>query len=416
MHCYTSLTGAEEWGSDGCNSCPEQRNKVMNTNYVETYINGLRCGFTTGSAAAAAAKAAACMLLSGESFGQVDLKTPKGLLLRLDLEEITQTMEMVSCAVRKDAGDDPDVTNGALIYADVAKIPEKEVRISGGTGIGKVTKPGLDQPVGEYAINSTPRRMITEELQRVAERYKYSGGFFVRIRIPDGVRLAEKTFNPKLGIVGGISVLGTSGIVEPMSEDALLATIRIEINMRRELGWEIIPMAPGNYGRDFMKSSYGFELNTAVECSNYVGDALTMAAEMGFHKMLFTGHLGKLIKVAGGVMNTHSRYGDRRMEIICGIAAEHGASENLLKEISACVATDEAVRLLQEAGICDAVMQDAAERIQKHCMAKAGAIGNLNVEVVIFNNVSGELAVTKDARAYMDTLKKIIIDRPIQEV
>jgi cobalt-precorrin-5B (C1)-methyltransferase len=387
--------------------------------YIEKDGKALRFGYTTGSCAAAAAKAAACMLLTDKTVDHVILDTPKGFRLELEILEIHREAAgrsegygghgagmagdtAVTCAVRKDAGDDPDVTDGALVFARVEKSAVPGIRIDGGEGVGRVTKPGLDQPVGAAAINSVPRRMIEKELQDTAAQQGYTGGFNVLISIPDGERLAEKTFNPKLGITGGISVLGTSGIVEPMSEDAILDTIRVEVNMRRASDWTVLPMAPGNYGRDFMKKAYGFELDRAVECSNYVGDAIDMAVQAGFRKLLFVGHLGKLIKVAGGVMNTHSKYGDRRMEILSGIAAEHGAGSALRERILACVATDDAVRILKEEGLAEAVLADAAERAAANCDARArGSGGSMHTEVITFSNVYGELGRTAGAEQYI---------------
>ena len=189
----------------------------------------LRLGYTTGSCAAAAAKAAAWMLLTGREKTSVTLHTPKGMDLSLSVEDIHREEGAVSCAIVKDGGDDPDITAGALIYARVSRIPERDVLIDGGFGVGRVTKPGLDQKPGQAAINSVPRRMIRENLMEVAAALDYRGGFRVEISVPLGEILAKKTFNPRLGIVGGISILGTTGIVEPMSEQALLDTIRVEL-------------------------------------------------------------------------------------------------------------------------------------------------------------------------------------------
>ena len=189
---------------------------------MEEYIvkdgKKLRLGYTTGSCAAAAAKAAAWMLLTGRKKETIDLLTPKGISLKLDVLSITQTPQEVSCAIRKDSGDDPDATRDTLIFASVRKTDAPGIVIDGGTGVGRVTKRGLDQPVGAAAINSVPRQMIEENVQQVCRLCDYSGGICVVISVPDGEMLAKKTFNPRLGIVGGISILGTTGIVEPMSE------------------------------------------------------------------------------------------------------------------------------------------------------------------------------------------------------
>lgn len=184
------------------------------------------------------------------------------------------------------------------------------INIDGGDGVGRVTKPGLDQPVGNAAINHVPREMIEKEVREVCELLDFKGTLDITISVPKGNELAERTFNPRLGIVGGISILGTSGIVEPMSSQALIDTIRVELRQRYSLGYDYVAVAPGNYGLDFMKESYGYDLDRSVKCSNFIGETIDMAADMGFKRMLLTGHIGKLIKVAGGIMNTHSREAD----------------------------------------------------------------------------------------------------------
>ena len=274
----------------------------------------MRYGFTTGSCAAAAAKAAAYMLLSGRQKNTITIETPKGIPYTAEILEITRGEKAVQCAVRKDGGDDPDITSGALIYAEVSltdhtrtQVTDMRIHIDGGIGVGRVTKPGLDQPVGNAAINHVPREMIAKEVLEVCDLMDYKGNLQVIISVPEGEAIAKQTFNPRLGIVGGISILGTSGIVEPMSNQALLDTIRVELNQRRAEGFDYIAVAPGNYGLDFMKKAYGYDLDKSVKCSNFIGVTIDMAVECGFTRMLLTGHIGKLIKVAGGIMNTHSK-------------------------------------------------------------------------------------------------------------
>jgi len=373
----------------------------------------LRCGYTTGSCAAGAAKAAAYMLVSGEEVHHVRLMTPKGFELLLEVEEITRAPKSVSCAVRKDSGDDPDITNGTLVFAEVSRRDEPGVVIDGGIGVGRVTKPGLDQPVGNAAINSTPRRMIAQAVLEAAAADRTPGGFSVVISIPEGERLAEQTFNPKLGIVGGISVLGTTGIVEPMSDDALKATIDVEISVRKEEGFPILPVAPGNYGQAFMMETYGFPLPVSVASSNFIAYTIRKAAEAGFDKLLFVGHIGKLVKVAGGVENTHSKYGDRRMEIMTAIARDHrNMAELPADRLMDCVSTDEAVRILRDVDehFAGTVLADMTERVRKQMEAWSG--GRLSVEVVMFSNVYGELGRTGKAAEYMETLKTFFAANP----
>ena len=260
----------------------------------------MRYGFTTGSCAAAAAKAAAYMLLTGRKKTEITIETPKGIMFPAKIVDIEAAETKVRCAVVKDGGDDPDVTTGAQIVAEVAfsgsdAVIDTEVQpqiiIDGGPGVGRVTKPGLDQPVGNAAINHVPREMIEREVLEVCRLADYSGRLHVIISVPGGEKIAEQTFNPRLGIVGGISILGTSGVVEPMSNQALLDTIRVELNQRKALGYDYVAVAPGNYGLDFMKAAYGYDLDRSVKCSNFIGDTIDMAAELGFKKMLLTGHI-----------------------------------------------------------------------------------------------------------------------------
>ena len=246
----------------------------------------MRQGFTTGSCAAAAAKAAAYMLLTGKRKETITIETPKGILYEAEIKDVSKSETKVSCGVEKDGGDDPDVTTGLLIYASVSYAAEKGVFIDGGNGVGQVTKPGLDQPVGNAAINHVPREMITKEVLDVCEAVDYQGGLFVEISAPGGEQVAEKTFNPRLGIVGGISILGTSGVVEPMSTQAILDTIRVELSQRKALGYDYVAITPGNYGQDFIRKTYGYDLDKSVKCSNFIGQTIDMAVELGFQKLL----------------------------------------------------------------------------------------------------------------------------------
>lgn len=371
----------------------------------------MRYGFTTGSCAAAAAKAAAYMLLSGRQKNTITIETPKGIPYTADVLEITRGEKAVQCAVRKDGGDDPDITSGALIYAEVSltdhtrmQATDTRIHIDGGIGVGRVTKPGLDQPVGNAAINHVPREMIAKEVLEVCDLMDYKGNLQVIISVPEGEAIAKQTFNPRLGIVGGISILGTSGIVELMSNQALLDTIRVELNQRRAEGFDYIAVAPGNYGLDFMKKAYGYDLDKSVKCSNFIGVTIDMAVECGFTRMLLTGHIGKLIKVAGGIMNTHSKEADCRMELLSAFAIHEGAGADVAAKILDCVATEEAVRLLREAGKQQEVMDYAMERIMFYLNKRAG--GRMQIDCIMYDNTFGELAKSKEADRWFTLLER----------
>lgn len=369
----------------------------------------LRYGYTTGSCAAAASKAAAAMLLSGKEISYVELHTPKGIDLRLEVLDISREDNAVSCAIQKDGGDDPDVTNGILIYAKVSREPadEAQIIIDGGIGVGRVTKPGLEQPVGAAAINKVPRQMIRENLEAVCEQYHYHGKLSVVISIPSGVELAAKTFNPRLGIVGGISVLGTSGIVEPMSEQALIDTIRVEMRQKLANGMEYLLVVPGNYGIDFLDQyGHGLQLEDAVKCSNFVGEALDAAVEFGAKGVLLVGHIGKFIKLAGGIMNTHSHNADARMELLTVHAALLGAPVELLQKMMECVTTDDALKYLKEADLMEPVMERIMEKMEFYVNQRAQH--QLELGVITFSNVFGILGQTKNVP---DLVKKIGRDK-----
>ena len=369
----------------------------------------LRLGYTTGSCAAAASKAAATMILTGRRLEGIKLLTPKGIELELNVEDITIEYDdstgepvLVRCAIRKDSGDDPDVTNGALVYSQVTLTDLKgEVDIDGGYGVGRVTKPGLDQPVGNAAINSVPRKMITENLQEVARELSFGGGFKVVISIPLGEELARKTFNPRLGIEGGISVIGTTGIVEPMSERALIDTIKVELKQKKELGYEYVLLTPGNYGSDFIRDGIGIDPEIAVQTSNFIGDSIDMCVQLGFKGALLIGHIGKLVKIAGNMLNTHSKYGDCRMEILGSAAAVYGVKPETAKYILGCAACAEAVRVMREEGIDEEALQLVSDRIEHNLdnrAFKACAIGqSFEIGAIMFSKEYGILGKTEQA-------------------
>ncbi len=316
--------------------------------YIYRGAQKLRCGYTTGSCAAAAAKAAAQMLLTGKAVPTVTIMTPKGIRLYLEVNETIITDNSASCCIIKDSGDDPDITNGIRVYAKVCRSAENT--IIGGIGIGRITKAGLDQPVGEAAINSVPRKMILQAVSEAAEEHDYRGGFRIEISIPEGEAIAHKTFNPRMGIEGGISVIGTTGIVEPMSNSALVETIRVEAKIRKAAGDRYLLVNLGNYSGSFVEEGLGLSLDRSVQCSNFIGDAVDIAAELGFDGILIVGHIGKMVKVGAGIMNTHSSMADGRMETIitCGVLA--GIDSGILKRVADCVTVDAALDIILEAG------------------------------------------------------------------
>lgn len=372
---------------------------MANTSIVWKNQTKLRTGYTTGSCAAAAAKAATHMLVSGEVAGEVSLVTPAGIRLYLEVEDIVKENNYVSCAIRKDSGDDPDVTNGILVYARVTfaqdDVVKSKVLLEAGEGIGRVTQKGLEQSIGDPAINLVPRQMIREAVEEELRKAGEKRTAIVRIWVPGGEEIAKKTFNPKLGIEGGISILGTTGIVEPMSEKALTDTIFVEMKVRRENGMDYCYVVPGNYGSDFLHDTLGYQEDAAVKCSNYVGEVIDDAVRLQMKGILLVGHIGKFIKLAAGIMNTHSRQADGRMEILAAHAAMAGGSRELIRQLMECITTTAALELLEKEGIQKEVMSTVMIKIEEHLKHRAG--DGLEIGAVMFSKEMGILGKTSDA-------------------
>lgn len=355
----------------------------------------LRCGYTTGSCATAAAKAAVTMLLTNERIDSVLIDTPKGIILNLEPLDVEITQDYTSCAIQKDSGDDPDDTNGVLVYAKAEKTSVDGILIEGGIGVGRVTKPGLACAVGGPAINPTPSRMIKEEVEKVLQKTAYNGGVKITISIPAGVEIAKKTFNPRLGIVGGLSVLGTSGIVEPMSEKALVETMYVEIRAQKARGNKNLLVFFGNYGEDFTRDEMQLDLEGHITCSNFVGELLDYAVFCGFETLLLIGHSGKLVKIAQGVMNTHSKYADCRTELFALEAMFQGASVEVGKQIYGCLTTDEVTKILKQENIFEPVMNKVTEKIDFYMQHRVH--GKIKTAALMFSNVYGILGKTRYA-------------------
>ena len=359
--------------------------------YVQHGTEKKRCGYTTGSCAAAAAKASAMMLFLGKELESVVLPTPGGITLHLVPVDKEVTREYAKCGIVKDSGDDPDITNGITVFAKVSRI-ESGIQIKGGCGIGKVTRKGLDQPVGSDAINSTPRKMIEEILRQLMEEEEYHGGLLVELSIPQGEKKKKKTFNPRLGIAGGLSVIGTTGIIEPMSTRALVDTIRLEVNVLKEQGRSYLLVTPGNYGKTFLCEEMPEIAEESVLCSNYIGETLEIAMELGFKGVLLVGHIGKLVKLGAGIMNTHSSNADGRMEVLmaCGIRA--GMENAVLKKMADCVTVDEALFQVCNHPLYEALKSCLMERVEYYLQYKVKDM--LQIGAVIFSHQFGVIGKT----------------------
>lgn len=370
--------------------------------YVSKGSKKLRCGFTTGTCAAAASAGAARMLLSGKVIENITVITPSGNSVTVGLTDIKKENDYVSCAVQKDSGDDPDVTDKILVYSTVS-YEKSGITVDGGEGVGRVTKKGLKQQIGEAAINPVPRKMIEEQLKTAASDYSYDGGLKAVISVPMGIQIAKKTFNPRLGIEGGISILGTTGIVEPMSEQALIDTISVELDVRKAQNEEFIIVTPGNYGQDFLRDNLGIAVDKCVKCSNFIGDTIDMCIEKGFKSMLLVGHIGKLSKLGCTIYNTHSRYADGRMEAFALCAALCGAEREVLENILGCITTDAALEILKKECIFDETIKMLEKRIDRSL--KLRAKGSIEIGMITFSEEYGILCKTENADNMLEKLK-----------
>ena len=366
--------------------------------YVRSGTKLLRCGYTTGTCAALAAAGAVRLLLTGEVPASLSLMTPRGWDVEVEPALCRMEGDAALCAVKKDAGDDPDVTDGLLVFAAVRKTAGG-IEIDGGAGVGRVTKPGLDQPVGAAAINSVPRQMIRAAAEKLCAACGYRGGLRIVISAPGGEELAKKTFNPRLGIVGGISILGSSGIVEPMSERAIVETTALEIRQAAANGEGRLLLLPGNYGMEYLREKLP-ELSAIprAKCSNYIGEAIDAAQTEGFREVLLIGHIGKLVKLAGGIMNTHSKTADCRRELFVCHAALCGADRAVCRRLMAEVSTEGCIAVLDRAGLREPVMQSLLGAVQEALTRRAG---DMRIGALLFSHETGLLGLTEGAEALL---------------
>lgn len=370
--------------------------------YVTAGGKRLRCGYTTGTCAALAAAGAVRLLLTGRPPDLVAIDTPKGWRVEVSLTQPQLGEDWAQCAVIKDGGDDIDATHGLPIVARVARQDGDAITILGGQGVGRVTRPGLDQPVGEWAINRVPRQMITQAVDRERKALGCTDGFLVTISVPGGEEAAQRTFNPHLGIEGGISILGTSGIVEPMSVQAIVETTALELRQAAAGGARQLVLTPGNYGMEFLARG-GVALPAevpVVRCSNFIGEALDGAGAEGFSAVLLVGHIGKLVKLAGGIMNTHSRWADGRAELFCAHAALCGADRDTAQALMDSATADQCLSVLERAGLREPVMDSLLEAVQRHLERRAAE--QFSVGAVLFSNQYGLLGMTRGAKEILE--------------
>lgn len=429
-----------------------------------TRCGNMKSGITTGTCAAAAAAAAMHYVLTGEIFREVKVSLPGGGFLFVPV--FKENGNAFYCI--KDAGDDPDVTDKAKVKAsvvlptfsnhpdgketdsnqyDISGDPDLSLKkyfyderypwlyITGGTGVGIVTKSGLEQDIGYPAINKVPRDMIfssafkelcsysaddftrdippcierglgfdscTESMQCLdhdvkdnsqclpsesASEFVVTHGFLIIISVENGEEIAKKTFNPRLGIEGGISILGTTGIVEPMSEKAIVKSIEAEMRVALAEGDGNLFAAPGNYGERYIRENHIIE-SPIILCSNYIGDTIDLAVHLNAQSLTIAGNCGKLCKLAAGIMNTHSKIADGRFEVFAANAALSGASQDCIKELKSCITTDEMLSILTNFGLREKVVDNMMAAIKEHVTYRAGA---LPTHVIMYSEKYGLL-------------------------
>ncbi|WP_342243878.1 cobalt-precorrin-5B (C(1))-methyltransferase [Pseudomonas sp. OTU5201] len=311
----------------------------------------LRSGYTTGSCATATSLAAARLLLGGVAADAVEIVLPKGQQVLMRLEFCRLIEGGAEAGTLKDAGDDPDVTHGALIYAQVRLATEPGVRFHAGPGVGTVTKPGLTLAVGEPAINPVPRQMMIEHLTRLACDHGFAGGFEVTLCVEGGEALALKTMNPRLGILGGLSILGTTGIVRPFSCSAYIASIHQGIDVARANGFTHLAACTGNASEDTMRRRYHMNDTALIEMGDFAGAVLKHLRKAPVEKLSLCGGFGKISKLAAGHMDLHSRNSSIDLPLLAQWAAELGASAELQAAMCGANTSQLALVMAHDAGI-----------------------------------------------------------------
>jgi cobalt-precorrin-5B (C1)-methyltransferase len=339
----------------------------------------LKYGITTGACAAAAAKAALIALLT-DPVERVVIPTPIGIRIEIPVKESKRLSDDAAIAtVVKDAGDDIDTTDKIEISATVWLTNNGEVTLKSGEGIGKVTKPGLAVPVGESAINPMPRKMIFEAVNEALPRGK---GAKVVIAIPGGENVAKKTLNAKLGVVGGISVLGTTGVVKPLSMEACRRSLVPQIDVAIAKGYTQIFMVPGNIGEKITKQLFKAPDEAIIQTGDFMGYMLDKAVEKGVKEIILLGHPGKLVKLAAGIFNTHHEMGDARAEVIAAYAGAVGANAETIKLILKSNTTEEAAALLKQANLSRATFNGIAEKVKSRVVERIKEKAKVSVIIV----------------------------------
>lgn len=388
-----------------CSIWPEMEEGIeLHQNLIlEKEGKQVRMGYTTGSCAAGAAKAAAKMLITGEVVKEIEIDTPAGIPLCLSVEKAERGTDFARCCIVKDGGDDPDVTTGLEIFAEARFSDREGILISTGEGIGIVTKRGLKVEVGQPAINPEPRKMILKEVSEIQ-----SDGISLFFSVPKGRECAEKTLNARLGIEGGISILGTSGIVMPMSEEAWKESIYLELKMKKVAGMQSLCFVFGNDGESFAQKELGIAKEKIIKISNFVGFLLDCAVNLELKSVLLAGHMGKLVKVAAGNFHTHSKMSDARMETLCAYAALEGAKKETLEQIYTSVTTDAVQEILIRENLTG-VNEKIVNQAELRCLQRVRQ--QLKTGCVLFGQSGKKLAQSRQAEKILKEIQEEQIEK-----
>lgn len=395
------------------------RDKMQSQPCVYKNQQELRRGFTTGTCSAVAAIACCYDLLMGIEKKSIAIDTPKGVTLDVEVEKVCSLVHGCEYRVKKDSGDDPDVTNQAYIHVRVEKIEEEntmdleqvfqsdldeQIFLTAGEGVGIVTKEGLEQSVGMPAINAIPRKMIFQGVHEIVVESDDASPLLITIMVPDGRNLAKRTFNERLGIIDGISILGTSGILEPMSEKAIVDTIEVEIRQLSNTGCKNLLVTPGNYGQAYASKYLNLDLSESVKSGNYIGDTIDLAISYGMEKFLLVGNIGKLVKLAAGITNTHSKVADARGEIMAIHTVFCGGTREMADSIMKCVNTEQMLKQLEEWHLRENVMASILDKIQEHLELRVK--DKMKFGVVLFSEGFGYLGQTQYAEEILKEYRR----------
>jgi len=343
----------------------------------------LRTGFTTGSCATASSKAGILAIINQENIERIEIILPKRSKLDIQINSCEFTNNSAKCSVIKDGGDDPDVTHGAEIIVDVELTDVVgEIEIDGGEGVGRVTKPGLGLEIGSAAINPTPKKMILENIREVAKELLEKKGIKITVSVPKGKELGPKTDNPRIGIVGGISILGTSGIVIPYSTASFAAAIRQQISVVNTMNDDSVVLTTGGRSEDFAREIIDLPDHSFIQMGDFSGYTIKQCAKQGLKKAYVAGFIGKLAKMAAGVKQTHVKGGKVDMKFLSELAKRCNANGDTISKILGANTARNVQEIIIEDkvdGFFDEITKETCNQMRQHSDEK------IPVEVILFD-------------------------------